>query len=126
LAFRKKILVVDDNPSVTYSIEKGLKSLPSAYEVTVANNGSDCIEHLKISIPDLILLDIMMPGMNGWDVVEKLHEKKKWSTIPIIFLTAKDDSLSKTVASLSVEDYIVKPVDLKDLDKRIKKILRMP
>jgi putative two-component system response regulator len=78
---------------------------------------------VKTQKPDLILLDIMMPEMDGWDVVEKIHENKELEDIPIIFLTAKDDKLTQSVASISVEDYIIKPVDIDLLIKRVEKVL---
>jgi len=126
LGYRKHILVVDDNPSITAEVERGLLELDAAYEVTTANNGEECLENIRLKKPDLIILDIIMPGMDGWNIVEKLHETKEWKDIPIIFLTAKDDVLSKSVASMCIEEYLVKPVNIEELDKKIKKILHLP
>ena len=126
MAYRKKVLIVDDDTSLTYSLEKGLRSMSAAYEIIVANSGPECLERIKINKPDIIVLDIIMPDMDGWDVVEKLHNKKEWAKIPIIFLTGKNDNLTKTIASMSIEDFLVKPVKVEVLDQTIKKILRMP
>jgi len=120
-----KVMLVDDNPDIIFSVKKGLESLKEGYEVIEANGGKACIALLSEQKPDLILLDIMMPDMDGWDVVAKMREKSEWASIPIIFLTAKDDALSKGMASLGVEDYIVKPVDIHELNARIKKTLRV-
>ena len=117
-----KILIVDDNEDILYSTKK-LLSKKGNYEITTVDSGKKCLEILKSDKPDLILLDIMMPEMDGWDVVEKMHENKEWKDIPIIFLTAKDDQLTQSVASISVEDYVVKPVDIELLVKRIEKVL---
>ena len=116
---------MDDNSSITYSLEKGLKSISSQYEVFQANSGRDCLVNVKQNKPDIILLDIIMPDMDGWTVVEKLHTNSNWSNIPIIFITGKADEISQVVGTMSVEDYIVKPVDVKDLDSRIRRILNI-
>lgn len=118
-----KIMIVDDDEDILYSVEK-LLTKKTKYSVIKANSGKKGLELLKKEKPDLILLDIMMPEMDGWDVVEKIHENKAWQNIPVIFLTAKDDKLTQTVASISVEDYIIKPVDINLLIKRIDKTLK--
>jgi len=114
---------VDDNSSITYSLEKGLKSISSQYEIYQAHSGRDCLVNVQQHKPDIILLDIIMPDMDGWTVVEKLHTDKTYSNIPIIFITGKADEISQVVGTMSVEDYIVKPIDIKDLDMRIRRIL---
>ena len=73
--------------------------------------------------PDLILLDIMMPDVSGWDVAAKIKENPKWSSIPIVFLTAKGDTMSIGMGGMASEDYIVKPFDVKDLIVRVNKVL---
>ena len=125
MAYRIKVLIVDDNSSITYSLEKGLKAISSQYEVFQANSGKDCFVNVRQNKPDIILLDIIMPDMDGWTVVEKLHTNGAWSNIPIIFITGKADEISQVVGTMSVEDYIVKPIDVKDLDLRIRRILKI-
>jgi two-component system sensor histidine kinase/response regulator len=73
--------------------------------------------------PDLVLLDIMMPEVSGWDVAAKIKENPEWKEIPIVFLTAKGDTMSIGMGNLAAEDYIVKPFDVRDLKERIDKIL---
>ena len=121
---KKKIMVVDDEPDVTYTIELNLKMSDSDYEITRVDSGEQCIELLKNNeIPDLILLDIMMPGMSGVDTYEKIKGNPSWKGIPVVFLTAKvDDATDEEHESLG-EDYIEKPYDPTDLRKRVHKIL---
>ena len=119
-----KIMVVDDDLGVIYTIKNGLKSLDSNYEIITAENGKKCLELLENNqIPDLIILDIMMPEMSGWDVAAKIKENPKWNNIPIIFLTAKGDTMSVGMGGLAAEDYIVKPFNVKDLKNRVEQVL---
>lgn len=120
----KKIMVVDDEPDQTFTLECSLKNMSDEFEVITANSGIDCIDMLKKNIiPDLILLDIMMPKMNGWEVYDKVRSNPKFSKIPIVFLTARTDDIAKNAGSFLGEDYIEKPYDTKEVIKRIKKIL---
>ena len=97
----------------------------SGYEVIKAPDGKTAIEQLSElqSNPDLILLDIMMPEFSGWDVAAKIKENPEWKSIPIVFLTAKGDTMSVGMGGLAAEDYIVKPFDIEDLKVRVEKVL---
>ncbi len=119
----KTILIVDDEPDILFTVGQVLESC--GYNVIKAENGKECIEKLEEydKCPDLVLLDIMMPEVSGWDVAAKLKDCEKWSDIPIIFLTAKGDTMSIGMGNLSAEDYIVKPFDIEDLKERVEKIL---
>ncbi|MEF8847947.1 MAG: response regulator [Candidatus Thermoplasmatota archaeon] len=120
-----KILIVDDNPDLVFTVKTGLERINEDINVEGVNSGEECFEFLREDndTPDLILLDIMMPEMNGWDLFAKIKENPSWKEIPVVFLTAKTDSYSTGFGKISAEDYIEKPFDIKDLDKRIKKIL---
>ena len=121
----KKIMVVDDNPDITSSVKQGLQYLCPDYEIVCADSGSGCLELLKNGeIPDLILLDIMMPGMSGWMLSDRLKENPTWKNIPIIVLTARTDEFAKKVADTLCNDYLEKPFDVEDLKKRIDKVLK--
>ena len=121
----KTILVVDDDPGVTHTVKYGLESLDADYKVICAESGGKCLELLeKNQIPDLVILDIMMPGMDGWDVAARIKENSKWSEIPIVFLTAKGDEMSIGMGRLASEEYIVKPCKITDLKKTIDEILK--
>lgn len=121
---KKLILTVDDNKDITYSIREGLLATTKNVDVITANDGKDCLKLAKENKVDVILLDIMMPSMDGWDVAAKLKSDKATENIPIIFLTAKTDPISKGMGKLASTDYIEKPFDLDDLRKRIEKTLR--
>ena len=119
----KKIMVVDDEPDILFTVGQMLEI--SGYEVIKAPDGKTAIEKLSElqSNPDLILLDIMMPEFSGWDVAAKIKENPVWKNIPIVFLTAKGDTMSVGMGGLAAEDYIVKPFDIEDLKVRVEKVL---
>ena len=122
---KHKIMLVDDNLDLPYIVKRGLEKMNDKYEVISANGGKECFELLKDGqIPDLILLDIAMAGMNGWDVFAKLKEKPPWRKIPIVFLTAKTDPYSEGFGKIPADGYIEKPFDMEDLKKRIDKVLK--
>ena len=121
---KKKILVVDDNPDIILTIKMGLEELSEHYEVIGASDGNECIEYLNDhNTPDLILLDIMMPGLNGWDTAAEIKKHEGWKKIPIVFLSAKTDSYSKTFGGFVSKDYVTKPFELEDLYQRITNLL---
>lgn len=119
---KKKIMFVDDETDVVESVKSILKK--GGYGVVTAYSGKECLKKLEYEKVDLILLDIMMPELDGWDVCAKIKENKKTEKIPVIFLTAKTDSISKGVGRLASADYIEKPFDIKDLLKRIDIVIK--
>ena len=114
----KKVLVVDDNPDVIFSVKSGFETLDKNYMVKGVDSGKKCLEFLQNEIPDIILMDIMMPEMSGWKTFDKIKENVAWQDIPIIFLTAR------TAGGFLGEDYIEKPFEIKDLVARINKVLK--
>jgi len=117
----KKIMIVDDEEDIRVSVGQIFEV--SGYEVIKAEDGNDCLNKLEKSLPDIVILDIMMPGMNGWDVAARIKENSKWSSIPIVFLTAKGDEMSIGMGGLASEEYIVKPFDIIKLKDRVVEIL---
>jgi DNA-binding response OmpR family regulator len=118
-------MIVDDEPDVIFTVKQGLEKLNPNYKVIGVESGKKCLDFLENNqIPDLILLDIMMPDMNGWEVLNRLREKAKWRNIPVVFLTAKTDTLSKTFGITVAIDYIEKPFDIVDVKNRIQKIFQ--
>jgi len=118
------ILVVDDSPMIVdvfvAMLERG------GYRPIAAYSGEECLEVLKDVKPDLILLDIMMPGMDGFEALKRLKNDERTYHIPVIMLTAKNEDESKIKASgLYADDYIVKPVEIKTLKAKIHKILSL-
>ena len=119
-------MIVDDDPDMIYAVKHGLEYLTSNYEFLEVSSGLDCIKLLeKGEKPDLILLDIIMPGMTGWEVATKLKSNPLWKKIPLVFLTANTDDMSKGMGSLASEAYICKPLDISELNKRIEKIIEI-
>ncbi len=119
----KKILIIDDEEDFCYFAKKNLEAI-SNYGIIVANKGKKGIQIARKEKPDLILLDIMMPGIDGFEVLKRLKANEKTQNIPVIMLTAKDEDESKIKASgLYCEDYLVKPVEKLVLRAKIQKVL---
>jgi len=120
----KKILTIDDEEDLTFFIKANLE-LTGEYEVVVARSGKEGIKAAIRYKPDLILLDIMMPHMDGYQVLDRLKKSRRTLSIPVIMLTAKGDDESKMKASsLYNEDYIVKPIQIDSLIAKIEEILK--
>jgi CheY-like chemotaxis protein len=120
----KKIIVVDDETDQLFTIKTVLEDFSDEYEVKTAGSGKKCLELLEENfIPDLIILDLLMPEMNGWQLHNILRKKVQWQNIPIIFLTAVDDKTSEITGKNIAEDFIAKPIDVQDFKMRIDKIL---
>jgi len=114
---RHKIILVDDSQ---VSLDHGKSLLKSFYNVYTAQSGDALFEILEDMIPDLILLDVVMPGMDGFGVIEKLKTDNRYKDIPVIFLTSKSDEKSERRGfSLGAVDYITKPFSAPLLQKRI-------
>ena len=120
----KKIMIVDDEEDQLYTVKKTLEYAKEKYEIITFNSGINCLQYLKNNNnPDLILLDIMMPEMTGWELYDKIKENDKWRNIPIVFLTARTDETAEKAGKFFGEDFIEKPFDSEDLIDRIKKII---
>ena len=121
----KKIMLVDDEKDQLFSIKTGFDEIyPNQYNIILVESGKKCFELLdKNMIPDLIILDIMMPEMNGWEVFDKLRANQKWKNIPVIFLTARSDGLATSAGAMIADDYIEKPIDINELKTRIDNVL---
>ncbi|MCQ9205505.1 MAG: response regulator [Omnitrophica bacterium] len=120
----RKILIIDDEEDLTFFVKANLE-LAGDYEVEVAINGRDGIKLASREKFDLILLDIMMPHMDGFEVLEALKKNKKTLSTPVIMLTAKGDEKSRLrAAGLYDEDYIVKPVQIDFLKSKIDEALK--
>ena len=115
-----RILLVDDDPNISHLVDLYLTK--EGFEVSTAQRGDDALKAFKASPPNLMLLDVMLPGMDGWQVC---REVRKVSNIPVIMLTAKDETFDKVLGlELGADDYIVKPFDMKELVARIKAVIR--
>ena len=116
----KKILVVDDEKKIVDIVRAYLER--EGYQVMVAYEGKSALELARRQPPDLIVLDLMLPEISGWDICRTL---RKESEVPIIMLTARDETTDKIVGlELGADDYVTKPFDPKELVSRVKAVLR--
>ena len=120
---RSKILIVDDEIDTLLPLKKSLEV--EDYLIVGASNGKEALIKAKTEIPDLIILDLMMPEMDGYEVCEKLKKDRLTKNIPVIILTAKDAVRDKVKGlDIGADDYVTKPFNLKELKARIKSALR--
>jgi CheY-like chemotaxis protein len=121
----KTILVVDDDPGVTYTVKNGLETLDTEYNVISIESGEKCLDFLEHNqLPDIILLDIMMPGMSGWETYNQIKDNLQWKEIHIVFLTQRKDNVAKHAGEFLAEDYIEKPFEISELKQRLDHILQ--
>ena len=116
----KKILIVDDDENICELLRLYLNK--EGFEPIVANDGEKAIESTRLYVPSLVLLDIMLPKLDGWQVCREI---RKFSSVPIIMLTAKGDTFDRILGlELGADDYVSKPFEAKELIARIKAVLR--
>ena len=117
----KKILIIEDNPGIQMSITDELES--EGYSVITTGNGSDSLDLVRKQKPDLIILDIMLPGLNGYEVCKRL--RMDFINTPIIMLTVKNKEVDKVLGlELGADDYVTKPFSVRELSARVKTIFR--
>ena len=118
---KTKILIVEDDPHILLGLEEVLKS--DGFEVAVCNRGDKAIQAVGEHRPALIVLDVMLPGLSGYDICKQLRSKKL--TTPILMLTAKGQEIDKVVGlDLGADDYVTKPFGVRELLARIHALLR--
>lgn len=121
----KRVMVVDDDVGVIYTVKHGIEDMDKDYEIITVKSGRDCLKLLQENqIPDLILLDIMMPEMSGWETYNQIKANDEWKNIPVVFLTARTDRIAKDAGGFLGDDYIEKPFKVPELKERIDKILK--
>lgn len=118
----KKILIVDDEPNIVISLEFLMEQ--SGYEVAIARNGEEALEKIASFEPDLVLLDIMLPLLNGFEVCQRIRENPQWNRTKVIMLSAKgrEIDVSKGIA-LGADAYVTKPFSTKDLIAQVQRLL---
>ncbi|NLG28171.1 MAG: response regulator transcription factor [Chloroflexi bacterium] len=115
-----KLLIVDDEPALRETLQYGLAR--QGYEVHVAEDGPGGLQAARALAPDLIVLDVMLPGMDGLEVCRVLRRE---SDVPILMLTARADEIDRVVGlEVGADDYLVKPFGMRELEARIKALLR--
>lgn len=117
-----KILIVDDSPTEVHVIQTILQK--NGHEVVVAVTGEECVATAKDEMPDLVLMDVVMPGINGFQATRQLSQQAETANIPVIIVTSKDQETDKVWAMRQgAKDYIVKPVKEKVLIEHVNMVL---
>ena len=120
---RTKILIVDDELDTLLPLKRALEM--EDFNVVEAQDGVEALEKVRSEIPDLVLLDLMLPKINGFEVCQRLKRDEATSFIPIIMLTAKGETSDKIEGiEIGADDYVTKPFNLDELKARIKAVLR--
>ena len=115
-----RVLLVDDDPVILKFVGANLKA--RNFDVTTAEDGESALKAMEKTLPDLVILDIIMPGMDGVEVCRRIRE---WSRVPVIMLTAKNELNDKvTLLNLGADDYITKPFGIEELLARVRAVLR--
>ncbi len=118
----KKILIADDEPSIVAAVEFLLQR--NGYEVYVARNGQEALDLVEAHLPDLVLLDVMMPLKSGYEVCMRMREREDWRHIKIVMLSAKGRDVEVTKGlSMGADIYVTKPFSTRELVSKIKGLL---
>lgn len=116
-----KVLVVDDEKDIVKLIRRSFEM--EGYDTIGAYNGTEAIQKVKCQAPDIVLLDIMLPDMDGYEVLQAVQEYDE--TLPVIFITAQDKTYSKILGlELGADDFITKPLNIKELVLKVKVLWR--
>ena len=121
----KKVLLCDDEPDIIHQLKRIIEK--EGFEVITAGDGSEALEVMRETHPDLILSDIAMPGMNGYQFYHRVRGEDAWVWIPFIFITARDSALEvRYERELGADDYLVKPFAMEDLLAAVLRTLPPP
>ena len=116
------VLVVDDEPNIVLSLEFLMEQ--AGFEVRVARDGEAALEAMALSVPDLVLLDVMLPKRDGYDLCQIIRGNPDWQQVRIIMLTAKGRDIERDKGiALGADDYITKPFSTRELIERVRKCL---
>ncbi len=123
------ILIVDDDPDILDNIITVLETQP--YRLNTARDGKQCLEIIKHEVPDLLILDLLMPRMDGWGVIREMRTEPRFAGLPIMVLTTVVEDASRrryeleTGMAMEVQEYIQKPVSPVELIRRVEKLLKV-
>ena len=116
------VLVVDDEPNIVLSLKYLMRQ--KGYEVRVASNGEEALQALHDKVPDLILLDVMMPKPDGYELCQKIRATPAWKDIAIIMLTAKGREVEREKGlAMGADEYVIKPFATQELVAKVQEIL---
>jgi DNA-binding response OmpR family regulator len=120
---KKKVLIVDDEPNIIVPLQFLMEQ--NGYDVIVAATGEEAMAALAANRPDLILLDIMLPGIDGYQVCQTIRANQKWQDVKIIFISAmgREVDIAKGLA-LTADDYITKPFAITDVVEKVNHLLK--
>jgi CheY-like chemotaxis protein len=117
-----KILIVDDNDDVITTYRVVLERM--GYAVETAHDGNECLEKIEQDKPDLVLLDVLLPGLSGSEVCKLIKETARTSDIPVVAITASlSANTRERMAEVEADEFLLKPIDVSDLNRVIKKFL---
>ena len=118
-----RVLVVDDEPNIVLSLEFLMQQ--AGFEVSTAEDGEKALEQVAATQPDLLLLDISLPGISGFEVLEQLRQQEAYRRLPIIMLTAHGREVEKEKGlALGADDYVTKPFSTQQLVEKVKALLQ--
>jgi two-component system alkaline phosphatase synthesis response regulator PhoP len=126
---RSYILIVDDDPDILEGIVTILESQP--YRLATARDGKKCMEMITQEIPDLLILDLLMPRMDGWGVIREMRSEPRYAHVPIMVLTTVIEDASRrryeleTGMAMDIQDYVQKPANPINLLQRVEKLLKI-
>lgn len=127
MSAQPKVLVVDDDPDILDAITTILSTQP--YSIDTARDGIECVDKVRANVPDLIVLDLLMPNKDGFAVVRELRDNPRYEKVPILILTSVREDASRrryeleTGLAMDVQDYLEKPVSPADLLERVSNLL---
>ena len=122
------ILVVDDDPDILENIITILETLP--YRLATARDGKQCMELVEQDVPDLLILDLLMPRMDGWGVIREMRSEPRFAAVPIMVLTTVIEDASRrryeleTGLAMEVQEYVEKPIRPTELIRRVENLLK--
>jgi DNA-binding response OmpR family regulator len=120
---KKTVLVVDDDPNITELIRVNLDA--AGYSVTCAANGREAIEQIDVAKPDLMIVDVMMPEMDGWELCKTIKDDPDMEGVPIVMLTARGTDRDRLIGRdiFGVDEYVTKPFDILALTELCRRLL---
>jgi CheY-like chemotaxis protein len=119
-----RVLIVDDMADIRFSVREGLKAIDQDYDIIEAKTAEEGMEKIPEFKPDVIIMDIMLPGMDGLDATMLIKNDPSLQHIPVIVLTAKTDKLTKGMSNVAADAFVEKPFDIEVLDQTIKNLLK--
>jgi len=119
----KTVLIVDDNADIVFSIKESLIEHGLRHNYISAPDGKKACSIMEKKHVDLVILDLMMPGMDGWELVSWMNKNEPTKTTPVMIVTAKTDMANRLMGNIVCEYYIMKPIDPGDLKSKVESIL---